>query len=331
MTWKHPSWLLLVPLVLAAAAGAYRLLERRRAAWPMPDSASLRDLSPRLSSFLARALPYALRAAALVLCAAAMARPQAIRRQAAGLTEGIDIVLSLDTSTSMRALDFDPMDRMTAAKETAKRFVGGRVTDRIGLVNFGGAAVLSCPLTLDYDALQDVIADMDAGMTGVEGTAIGDGIAAGVNHLRGGRAPSKVLILLTDGRSNAGMIDPLTAAKAAASYGIKIYAIGTGKRGDTMIPIDDPLHGRVMARISDDIDEVTLTQVAEATGGKYFRATSFKELSQIYAEIDQMEKAPIERPKSVSYKDLYAWLLVPALFLLTAELALTRTLLLRIP
>lgn len=331
MTWKHPWWLLLVPLVLAAAEGAYWWLERRRAAWPLPDGASLKDLAPRVSSFLARSMPYGLRAAALVLCAVALARPLVVRRQAAGLTEGIDIVLSLDTSTSMRALDFEPMDRMAAAKETAKRFVAGRVTDRIGLVNFGGAAVLSCPLTLDYDALQDTIEALDSGMTGVEGTAIGDGIAAGVNHLKGGRAPSKVLILLTDGRSNAGMIDPLTAAKAAGSYGVKIYAIGTGKRGESVVPVDDPRHGRMMVRIQDDIDEVTLTQVAEATGGKYFRATSFRELAQIYAEIDRMERAPIERPQTVSYKDLYAWLLVPALMLLTFELALARTLLLRIP
>ena len=331
MTWKHPWWLLLVPLVLAAAEGGYWWLERRRASWPMPDGASLKDLAPRVSSFLARAAPYGLRAAALVLCAIAMARPQAVRRQAGGLTEGIDIVLTLDTSTSMRALDFDPMDRMAAAKETAKRFVAGRVADRIGLVNFGGAAMLSCPLTLDYDAITDTIDEMDAGMTGVEGTAIGDGIAAGVNHLRGGRAPSKVLILLTDGRSNAGMIDPLTAAKAAASYGIKIYTIGTGKRGESVVPVVDPRQGKVLVRIQDDIDEVVLTQVAEATGGKYFRATTFRELSQIYGEIDRMEKAPIERPQLVSYKDLTMWLLVPALLLLTAELALTRTWLLRVP
>ncbi|MBI4347914.1 MAG: VWA domain-containing protein, partial [Elusimicrobia bacterium] len=270
-------------------------------------------------------------ALALALCAVALARPQAVRRQAAGLTEGIDIMLSLDTSTSMRALDFDPMDRMAAAKETAKRFVKGRLTDRIGLVNFGGAAILSCPMTLDYDAVLDSIDAMDAGMTGVEGTAIGEGIAAAVNHLRAGRAASKVLILLSDGRNNAGLIDPLTASRAAASLGIKIYTIGTARRGESIIPLVDPQRGKVLVPIQDDIDEPLMTQVAEATGGRYYRAESLRQLTQIYDEIDRMERVAVDRPETVSFSDLYAWLVIPALLLLTGELVLTRTLLLRIP
>lgn len=331
MTWREPWWLLLVPVVLAAAPAAYRLLESRRVSWPLPDGASLGKLLPRAGALAARGTPYALRALALALCAAALARPQAVRRQAAGLTEGIDILQVLDTSTSMRAIDFDPADRMAAAKETAKRFIDGRVADRIGLVIFGGAAVLACPLTLDYDALKETIDGVEPGMTGVEGTAIGDGIAAGVTHLRGGRAPSKVLILLSDGRSNAGLIDPLTAAKAAAALGIKVYTIGTAKRGESLIPVDDPRAGRVMVTIQDDIDEPLMTQVAEATGGRYFRATSLRELSQIYAHIDTLEKAPIERPETVSYTDLHVWLLLPALLLLSTEVLLTRTWLLRLP
>jgi Ca-activated chloride channel family protein len=331
MTWRNPWWLVLVPVVLAAAQGAYWFLEKRRSAWPLPDGGSLKPLLPRFTSLVARAAPYVLRAAALALCAAALARPQAVRRHAAGLTEGIDIVQVLDTSTSMRALDFAPSDRMAAAKETAKRFVAGRVADRIGLVVFGGAAVLACPLTLDYEALQDTITDLEPGMTGVEGTAIGDGIATGVHHLRSGRAPSKVLILLTDGRSNTGLIDPLTAAKAAASYAIKVYTIGTAKRGESLVPVDDPMRGRVMISINDDLDEPLLTQVAEATGGKFFRATNLRELTSIYAEIDKLEKAAIRRPETVTTSDLFPWVLLPALFLLTAELMLSRTWLLRLP
>lgn len=331
MTWREPWWLLLAPVVLAAAAGAYWAFERRRACWPMPAGSELKDLTPRVWSWAIRAAPYALRASALALCAVAMARPQVVRRQAAGLTEGIDIMLSLDTSTSMRALDFDPMDRMGAAKETAKRFVRGRLTDRIGLVNFGGAAILSCPMTLDYDAVFDAIDALDAGMTGVEGTAIGEGIAASVNHLRAGRAPSKVLILLSDGRNNAGLIDPLTAARAAASLGIKIYAIGTARRGESILPLVDPARGKVMVPIQDDIDEPLMTQVAEATGGRYYRAEGLRQLTQIYDEIDRLERAPLDRPETVSFTDLYVWLLVPAMLLLTGELLLTRTLLLRIP
>lgn len=326
MRLEQPLWLLAaLPAVLAAAAG-WRWIERRRAAWSYPDGSALAGAVPRWGAALARALPYALRGAVLVLCAFALARPQAVSRQSAGLTEGIDILLTMDTSTSMRALDFPPGDRMNAAKETAKRFIGGRTADRIGLVIFGGAPVLACPLTLDYEALLDVIDGVQAGMTDVPGTAIGDGIAAAVNHLKAGRSPSKVLILLTDGRSNVGVIDPLTAARAAATYGIKIHAIGTGKRGVSLIPQDGGF-----AQIEDDLDEDSLTQVAEATGGRYFRATSTKELSQIYAEIDRMERAPIARPESVSFKDLYPWLLLPALALLSADLALARTVLLRLP
>ncbi|MBI4423642.1 MAG: VWA domain-containing protein [Elusimicrobia bacterium] len=331
MRLEEPLWLLACLPAAAAAWAAWAWLEPRRAAWSFPDGSALRGAVPVWGARLARSLPYLLKAGVLLLCAGALARPQAVRRQSAGLTEGIDILLVTDTSTSMRALDFAPSDRMDAAKQTARRFVGARTADRIGLVVFGGAPLLACPLTLDYEALLDVLDGLEAGMTGAEGTAIGDGIATGVSHLKSGRAPSKVIILLTDGRSNAGVIDPVTAAKAAASYGIKIYAIGTGKKGQSTIPVDDPMRGRVLATITDDIDEDTLTLVAASTGGRYFRATSVKELAQIYAEIDGMEKAPTQRPQTVSYRDLYPWLLVPALLLLSTELFLARTVLLRIP
>ena len=331
MRWEEPYWLLAVLPAAAAAWAAWHWLESRRASWSFPDGGALAHLAHGWGPSLAREIPYALRAAALVLCAAALARPQAVRRQAAGLTEGIDILLAMDTSTSMRALDFAPLDRIGAAKETAKRFITGRTADRIGVLDFGGAPLLNCPLTLDYDAVNDTIDSLEPGMTGVEGTAIGDGITAAVNHLRPGRAKSKVIILLTDGRSNTGLIDPLTAAKAAAAYGIKIYTIGTGKRGQSLIPIDQPGGGRALVPIDDDLDDEILTQIAEATGGKYFRAQSLRELSLIYSEIDRMEKAPVERPQTVSYTDLYPWFLVPALLLLSSEVWLTRTWLLRVP
>lgn len=330
MSLASPYWLAAIPVVLAAVWAAYRWLEPRRAVWSFPDGTALASSAPKLASLVARVLPYALKGLALALCVGALARPQAVRRQAAGLTEGIDILLVTDTSTSMKALDFAPADRMGAAKDAAKRFVSGRVADRIGLVVFGGAALLGCPLTLDYDALLNTIDEMEPGMTGVEGTAIGDGLIAGVNHLRGGRSPSKVVILLTDGRSNAGIVDPLTAAKAAAANGVKVYTIGTAKRGTSQIQVESPM-GRMLVPIQDDLDDVLLTQVAEATGGRFYRAESVRELREIYSEIDRMEKVAIKRPETVSYKDLYPWLVIPALLLLTAEAALARTWLLRLP
>lgn len=321
-----PYWLALIPAFLLAAWAACRRLEPRRAAWSFPDGAALAAEAPRWPSRFARWTPYALKGLALALGAAALARPQAASRQAAGLTEGIDILLVIDTSTSMKALDFAPMDRMSAAKDAAKRFVSGRIADRIGLVTFGGAPILACPLTLDYEALVAAIDELWPGMTGVEGTAIGDGLAAGVNHLKGGRSPSKVVILLTDGRANAGVVDPMTAAKAAAASGVKVYTIGTAKRGPSQVPVPGGF-----ALIHDDLDDVLLTQVAETAGGRYFRAESAKELREVYAEIDRMERVAVKRPETVSYKDLYPWLLLPALALLSAEAVLARTWLLRLP
>ncbi len=329
MRFEHPAWLLAALGALAAGWASLRFLEPRRAAMGFPGAAELAHAAG--SGRWARALGVLLKTGALVLCAVALARPQSSLRRLATLTQGIDILLAMDTSTSMRALDFDPVDRMGAAKETAKRFIEGRTADRIGLVVFGGAPLLGCPLTLDYEALFQTLADIEAGMTGVEGTAIGDGIVAAADHLRSSRSSGKVIILLTDGRNNTGTIDPLTAAKTASALGIKIYTIGTGKRGASVIPIDDPNRGRVLVPIQDDIDEDALAQVAAAAGGRYFRATSLRELAQIYAEIDRLEKSQVQRPPAAQYRDLYPWLLVPALLLLAAEMALSRTLLLRIP
>ncbi|MDE2293254.1 MAG: VWA domain-containing protein, partial [Elusimicrobia bacterium] len=256
--------------------------------------------------------------------------PQAVRRALAGSTQGIDIMLVLDTSESMRALDFDPLDRITAAKQAAEDFIKRRSSDRIGLVVFAGEPLLACPPTLDYDALLSFLHDVKPGMTDSPGTAIGDGLAAALSHLKDSTAKSKVVVLLTDGASNTGLVDPLTAARAAASLGVKVYTIGTGKRGQAMVPVDTPF-GRQLVPIPDDLDEDVLTKMAEATGGRYFRATNVKELSQIYKEIDALEKTSFERPETVSYADLHWYLLVPAALLLGAELVLGQTLLMRLP
>jgi len=220
---------------------------------------------------------------------------------------------------------------MSAAKAAAERFVRGRVSDRIGIVVFGGEPVLSCPLTLDYSAVLGFLQGVFPGMTESNGTAIGDGIASAVSHLQESGAKSRVLILLTDGRSNAGLADPITAARAAKAFDIKIHVIGAGRRGETVLPIEDPVHGTQLTRIADDLDEGTLLKVAAETGGRYFRVENIKELDAVFREIDRLEKTPLERPEIVSYHDLHAPLLVLAVLLLGTQAALARTLLLRVP
>jgi Ca-activated chloride channel family protein len=324
-------WLLVLIPATAAAVWAYVLAGRRSAALVYPAAGTLKKAAPKLRASFVRATPPALKLIVLLLVAFALARPQEISRQAAGLTEGIDILLVMDTSGSMRAIDFDPLNRMDAAKKAADQFIRGRLTDRIGLVVFGGDPILSCPLTLDYNALREYLQLVAPDMTRSEGTAIGDAIASAVNHIRESTARSKVLILLTDGSNNTGIVTPELAAKTAAAHDIKIYTIGTAKRGEALVPMYDPRRGRVLGRIPDSLDEDALTKIAQLTGGKYFRAENMLELAQVYAAIDKLEKYEFERPEIVSYTDLQHLLLIPAVILLGLELLLSRTLLLRVP
>lgn len=330
MRWEQPLWLLLAPLALALFVYDRRGGESRRAALPYSGTEDLLAL-PAGSGRLVRLLPALLQASALLLCIAAMARPQKVLRQDAGLARGVDIMLALDTSTSMLALDFDPLDRMGAAKKAAREFIDRRVSDRIGIVVFGGAPLLACPLTLDYDALRGYLDEVSAGMTGTQGTAVGDGLAAAVDRLKESGAKSRVVVLLTDGNNNAGLLDPVTAAATAKAYGVRVYAIGAGKRGPAMVPVPGPFGGTVLAQIPDELDEGVLLRVAAEADGKYFRATNAKELSGIYAEIDRLEKSDAKAPEILSAKDLYPFLLVPAALLLALELLLTRTRWMRIP
>lgn len=320
----------LAAAVLAAAAWALRRLEDRSASLPFPGHPRLWSSPAGLGALLARWAPPLLQALALILIAAGLARPQRVTSRLQGLGRGIDIMLVLDSSLSMAATDFSP-NRLAAAQETALRFIQGRVQDRIGLVVFGGAPQLSCPLTLDYEALAGQLAQASPGMTRTDGTAIGDGIASAVNHLKGGDGKSKVMILLTDGRSNAGLIDPVTAAKTARAFGVKIYTIGTAKRGTALMPIDDPTQGRVMVPIDDDLDEELLSEVARLASGRYWRATGLKQLREVYAEIDRLEKSAVKLPDIVSHDDLYRLPVLAATLLLLAQAVLANTWLLRWP
>lgn len=331
MTWAHPyAWLLALP-VLAAAGWMAVEAAARRAAVSFPADEALFRGGRSARALLARWAPPALKVAALLLVVCGLARPQNVKTKLAGLGRGIDIMMAMDASTSMGALDFAPLSRMDAAKDTARRFVEGRAQDRIGVIVFGGSPQLASPLTADYDAVYQVLDGLAPGMTRSDGTAIGDGIVSAVNHLKDSDARSKIIILLTDGRSNTGLIDPITAAKTAASLGIKVYAIGCGKRGQSMIPIDDPVQGRVMAAIDDDLDEDLLDQIARLTDGRYFRATSLKELRDIYATIDKLEKSNVKLPDLVSRDDRYRGPVLAAALLLLLNALLSNTWLLRWP
>ncbi len=329
--FENPWWLLILLPALAAMAADLLGAAGGPPAFRFPDAGAMAKRAPRGTGWPVRWLPLLFKGAVLVLAALALARPQTVRRELTGLAEGIDIMLVLDTSESMRALDFDPVDRITAAKQAAKDFIARRSTDRIGIVVFGGEPLLACPPTLDYDALLTFLDDVKPGMTQSRGTAIGDGLAAGLAHLKDSTAKSKVAIVLTDGANNAGLVDPLTASKAARAVGVKVYTIGTAKPGQAMVPVDHPVFGRQLVPIQDDLDEDVLTKMAAETDGRYFRATNVRELNSIYSEIDTMEKTAVDRPETVSYADLHHLLLIPAALLLAAELALGETWLVRLP
>ncbi len=238
-----------------------------------------------------RHVPFILKCAAIALLTVALARPQSTSHGENVTTEGIDIVLLLDISTSMLAEDFQP-NRIQAAKEVAGNFVEGRQHDRIGLVVFSGQSFTQCPMTLDYRVLRNLIRVVKPGMV-EDGTAIGMAIAQGVNRLKDSKARSRVMILLTDGMNNRGEIDPITAAQIAQTFGIRIYTIGVGTIGEAPYPVPTSLGIRYQM-IPVEVDEKTLGKIAELTGGKYFRATNNQALKQIYGEIDAMEKTRID-------------------------------------
>ena len=328
MRLLHP-WLLLLalPALAAAAAALWRPGGGRLA---LPAAERLRARRPSARARAAVLAPPILLATALCLIALALARPQKISKFAGGDGEGIDIMLALDSSLSMKAVDFKPT-RLDAARATARRFVLGRAQDRIGLTTFGGAPLLLCPPTLDYDAMLGRLDELEPGMTRADGTTVGDGLASAVSRLKDSSAKSKVIIILTDGRSNTGVVDPLTAAKAAAAYGIKVYAIGVAGKGDSSMTIDDPRYGRVTVPVSDDLDEELLAEIARLTDGKAYHAQDGGELKNIFAAIDRLEKSKVALPRIAAVGDLHEWPLTAAMLLLLLESALTAGPLLRWP
>lgn len=261
----------------------------------------------------------------IILC-----RPQTNDRWQTSETEGTDIVVALDVSTSMLARDFKP-DRFEAAKDVASQFIAGRETDNIGIVVFAGESFTLVPMTTDKSVLMNYIQDIKMGII-EDGTAIGDGLATSINRIKDGKAKSKSIILLTDGSNNTGVVAPLTAAEIAKKYGIKIYTIGVGKNGEALYPVGQNYYGKMEYQLMPVvIDEATLKSIASTTGGKYFRATDKSVLKEIFNEIDKLEKTQMDvKQFSHTEDDYMPWALL-LLALVVFEILIRHTLLREIP
>jgi Ca-activated chloride channel family protein len=264
---------------------------------------------------------FVLRNLALASMIVAIARPRVGARAESVTSDGINIVLVIDLSSSMLALDFQPENRLEVAKETMKRFVAGRNADRIGVVAFAGEDLTQVPLTLDYPVVDAAIDNLQAGQL-EDGTAIGTAIATAANRLRSATGPSRVMILATDGDNNRGAIDPRTAAKAAAVFGIKIYTIGIGTEGLAPVPVGRGLFGLRYENREVRIDEGLLSDIARTTHGRFFRARDARALQQIYQEIDQLERVPVRTRTYVRYAEQFRWPLGFAVGALMLELGL---------
>ena len=251
----------------------------------------------------------------------ALSRPRSGAHAEDVTSEGINIVLVIDLSSSMLAQDFQPQNRMEVAKEVVKRFINARTSDRIGVVAFAAEALTQVPLTTDYPVVTNAVDNLAAGQL-EDGTAIGTAIATAANRLRDAPGRSRVMILLTDGENNRGAIDPRTAAKAAAVFGIKIYTIGVGTEGMAPVPVGRGLFGLRYENRLVRIDEPLLIDIAKTTGGRYYRARDAAALQRIYQEINQLEREPVRTRSYVRYTELFRWPLYLAALMLVAELLL---------
>ncbi len=285
--------------------------------------------APKGMKYYLRHCPFVLRILAISMIIVAIARPQSASDNQTISTEGVDIILSLDISTSMLARDLKP-DRMNAAKDVATKFILDRKSDRIGLTIFAGESFTQSPLTTDHASLINLLNQVRDGII-EDGTAIGSGLATSVNRLRESNSKSKVVILLTDGENNRGQITPLTAAEAAAAMGIKVYTIGVGSRGTAPTPAIDAWGNTTFVQAKVEIDEETLQQIADITGGRYFRATDNQSLSNIYDEINSLEKTKIDVENFTIYSEQFMSFVLIALLLLVAEILVRHLYLRQIP
>ncbi len=280
--------LIIIPLLIVW----YIFRGRRQSAYIRFADTSFFSKLPRSWRAYCRHMLFVLELSAMTLLFIALARPQSSSTNQKVNVEGIDIVMTIDISSSMLAQDLKP-DRLEAAKEVGSDFIKGRPDDRIGLVVFASETFTQVPLTTDHGMVLNMLKDMRCGML-EDGTAIGDGLASSVSRLKDSEAISKVVILMTDGDNNAGSVDPSTAAEMAKLFGVRVYTIGVGTRGKAPYPVHDQYGRKYFQQLDVNINEPLLQQIADETGGKYFRATSNEKLEQIYAEIDQLERSKIE-------------------------------------
>ena len=334
MRFEQPLMLFLLAVIPLLYRFGYREARTRRTAVAYTDLGVLDGRVKTRNSF--RGVLFSLRVLAIVALVFALARPQLEHGYETVETEGIDIMLALDISGSMRAEDFKPQNRIYVAKEVVGDFISRVSTDRVGLVAFAGKSFTRCPLTLDYAVLKSLLADLDVGMV-EDGTAIGLALANSVARLKDSEAKSKIIILLTDGVNNRGEIDPPTGAQLAAAAGIRVYTIGVGKKGGAPVPVVTQDGRKVYARNADgslymtELDEDTLKDIAERTGGKYYRATDEQALDEIYQRILEMEKTAFQVKSFRHRKELAKYVLPAGLAVLLLEVLLVGVVWRKIP
>lgn len=321
---EYPKLLYLLLLLIPLIAWYVYRISKSSVPLHLSTTAGFRKVKRGIRYYL-RHLPFAFRCLAIAFAIVVVARPRSSSDFETTNTEGIDIVLALDISSSMLAQDFKP-NRIEAAKDIAIQFISERTTDRMGLVIFAGESFTQCPLTTDRATLINLLKDIEPGII-EDGTAIGDGLATAVARIKDSDAKSKVVILLTDGENNRGVVYPLTAAEIAKTYNVRVYTIGVGAKGQA--PYPSPYGGTVMMPVN--IDEDLMTEIATLTGGKYFRATSNTKLKDIYAEINQMEKTKTQVDSYLVFKEEFFPYAAAALAFLLLELLFRLVILRRIP
>jgi Ca-activated chloride channel homolog len=327
LRFADPLWFLLLVVVCIAWFLRHRFFYRSTIRFS--DVASLKQIATKRTQYFSK-LALVVRIIIFVLIIIALARPQAVLVEKEVSNEGVDIMLVLDVSQSMAAEDFKPDNRLVVAKRTLLDFVKKRDTDRLGLVVFGGAAYTQSPLTTDKAVLANFLGEVELGMAG-DGTAVGMAIATALNRMKNSPSKSKVMILLTDGENNRGEIDPETASQFALDMGIKIYTIGVGKEGGAPIPYVDPVYGKVYSSQMTYLDEDTLKKIAKTTKGLYFRAFDSDGLSDIYDEINLLEKTDIKTKHYRDYFDYFPTFLAWIFALMILELCITNLILVIIP
>ena len=317
MFFEYPEllWLLVIPALMVLHYIWLEIAERHphlRVSASVPWLAGGRSVMSVL-----RHIPFLLRTAALTLIVIAIARPRSSEQMERVDTEGIDIILAMDVSTSMLARDLTP-DRINASKDIAIEFIAQRPSDRMGIVVFAGESFTQCPLTTDRATLINLMKEVQTDLI-EDGTAIGNGLATAIARMKDSDAKSRVVILLTDGVNNRGEISPQTAAEIAKTYGVRVYTIGVGKEGTAPYPVMTPW-GVEIQNVQVEIDEALLSQIAESTGGRYFRATDNTKLAEIYGEINKMEKVRTTVDSFPVYKELFGRYAVLALLAILFEL-----------